>query len=60
MKACPYRADFYGKLAADPAGGASASQEKLNEELDKWLAALHAIVSRMEAFYEKGGYSKGL
>ena len=59
MKGCPYRADFYSKLAADPDGGVSASQEKLNEELDKWLAALHAIVSRMEAFYEQGGYGKG-
>jgi len=59
MKACPYRADFYGKLAADPDGGEPASQEKLNEELDKWLAALHAILSRMEAFYEQGGHSKG-
>ncbi|KAK1222771.1 hypothetical protein PQX77_014380 [Marasmius sp. AFHP31] len=59
MKACPYRADFYDKLAADPAGGAPASQEKVNEELDKWLAALDSIVKRMEAFYEKGGHNKG-
>jgi len=60
MKACPYRADFYAKLAADPAGGPSASQEKLNEELDKWLAALSSIVERVQAFYEKGNYAKGL
>ncbi|KAF5380368.1 hypothetical protein D9615_004737 [Tricholomella constricta] len=59
MKACPYRADFYTKLAADPDGGAPASQEKLNEELDKWLAALATIVARMEDFYEKGGHAKG-
>lgn len=59
MKACPYRADFYAKLAADPNGGEPASQEKLNEELDKWLAALSSIVARMETFYEKGGYGKG-
>jgi hypothetical protein len=59
MKACPYRADFYAKLAADPTGGPSASQETLNEELNKWLAALSAIVTRMEAFYEKGGHGKG-
>ncbi|KAF8070796.1 glycolipid transfer protein domain-containing protein [Lyophyllum atratum] len=59
MKACPYRADFYTKLAADPAGGAPASQEKLNEELDRWLVALAAIISRMEAFYEKGSHAKG-
>ncbi|KAG6920155.1 hypothetical protein DXG01_004921 [Tephrocybe rancida] len=59
MKACPYRADFYNKLAADPSGGEPATQEKLNDELDKWLAALAAIVGRVEAFYEKGGYGKG-
>lgn len=51
MKACPYRKDFYAKLGSPP--------EKVSEELDKWLAALHAIVTRMQAFYEKGGYTKG-
>ncbi|KAF8971092.1 glycolipid transfer protein domain-containing protein [Flammula alnicola] len=60
MKACPYRADFYAKLAADPSGGAPATQETLNEELDKWLAALSDIVARMEAFYQKGDYAKGM
>lgn len=59
MKACPYRADFYAKLAADPDGGEPATSERLNEELDKWLAALSAIVKRVEVFYEKGGYGKG-
>ncbi|KAK0448827.1 glycolipid transfer protein [Armillaria gallica] len=56
MKACPYRADFYKKLAADPAKGASASQDVVNEELDKWLAALSDIVTRMETFYEQGNH----
>lgn len=60
MRACPYRADFYAKLAADPEGGAPASQEKLNEELNKWLVALDDIVKRVEGFYEKGGHGKGL
>ncbi|KAJ7451739.1 glycolipid transfer protein [Mycena galericulata] len=59
MKACPYRADFYAKLAADPAGGPPASDEKLNEELNKWLEALSSIVARLESFYETGGYGKG-
>ncbi|KDR75098.1 hypothetical protein GALMADRAFT_248995 [Galerina marginata CBS 339.88] len=59
MRACPYRADFYAKLAADPEGGEPATQDKLNAELDKWLAALSSIVARMEAFYEKGNYAKG-
>ena len=59
MKACPYRVDFYIKLAADPDGGPSVEQSKLSEELDKWLAALDVIVKRMESYYEKGGYGKG-
>ncbi|CAA7261808.1 unnamed protein product [Cyclocybe aegerita] len=59
MKACPYRADFYTKLAADPSGGPPASQDKLNEELDRWLEALSAIVAKEEAFYEAGGHAKG-
>jgi len=59
MKACPYRKDFYAKVAADPDGGAPASVERLNEALNKWLAALSAIVKQMEAFYEEGGYNKG-
>ncbi|KAI8993931.1 het-c2 protein [Trametes punicea] len=59
MKACPYRADFYSKLASDPAGGPSVPADKLNEELNKWLLALDNIVKRMENFYEKGGHNKG-
>lgn len=59
MKACPYRAEFYKKLAADPAGGPSVPDAKLNEELNQWLTALDAIVTRMQAFYEKGGHNKG-
>lgn len=59
MKACPYRKDFYAKLAADPEGGASVQAGTLNEELNKWLDGLHTIVTRMDAFYEKGGYGKG-
>ena len=52
MKACPYRADFYAKLGSPP--------EKVHEELDKWLKALDALVKRLEAFYAKGNYGKGL
>ncbi|KAG6831724.1 hypothetical protein H0H87_004275 [Tephrocybe sp. NHM501043] len=59
MKACPYRADFYTKLAADPSGGAPATPEKLDEELNKWLAALAAIVAKVQAFYEAGDHGKG-
>ncbi|PFH49754.1 hypothetical protein AMATHDRAFT_146877 [Amanita thiersii Skay4041] len=59
MKACPYRSEFYAKLAADPDGGAPASQERVDEALNKWLTALSAIVEQMETFYESGGYGKG-
>jgi len=59
MKSCPYRKNFYEKLAADPDGGPSVQSEKLNEELNKWLAGLDTIVKRMDAFYEKGGYGSG-
>jgi hypothetical protein len=59
MKGCPYRKDFYEKLAADPDGGPSVPSDKLNEELNKWLAGLDAIVKRVEEFYEKGQYGKG-
>ncbi|KAK2464178.1 hypothetical protein APHAL10511_003635 [Amanita phalloides] len=59
VKACPYRKEFYAKLMADPEGGAPASAERLDEALDKWLAALSSIVKQMEAYYEAGGYGKG-
>jgi hypothetical protein len=58
MKACPLHADFYKKLAADPECGDPVSQEKLNEELDKWLDALSVILTRVEEFYAKGDYAK--
>lgn len=60
MKACPYRATFYEKLASDPAGGAAVAPGQLDEELDRWLAALDAIVVRVQTFYEVNGYNKGL
>ena len=56
IKACPYKKDFYAKLAADPNGGAAVTSERLNTELDKWLAALDGIVKRMEKFYADGKY----
>lgn len=59
MKACPYRADFYTKLASDPAGGPAVTTDKLNEDLNAWLQALDHIVARMEAFYKDGGHNKG-
>ena len=59
LKACPYRADFFAKLKADPAGGPPASDDHLNEGLNRWLAALDGIVTRVQAFYRDGGHDKG-
>ncbi|KAF5351718.1 hypothetical protein D9756_007639 [Leucocoprinus leucothites] len=59
MKACPYRKDFFDKLRADGDGGQPATEEDLDTELNKWLAALSAIVKHMQDFYEKGGHNKG-
>jgi len=59
MKACPYRKDFYAKLAADPDGGPAETDAEMNALLDKWLAALEGIVTRMETFYAKGDHGKG-
>lgn len=59
MKACPYRADFYAKLVEDKSGGQPASEEKLDEQLNKWLMALEKIVERMEKFYAEGKHNKG-
>jgi hypothetical protein len=59
MKACPYRADFFNKLKADPAGDAPSSDEDVNEKLNRWLTALDGIVTRLQAFYKAGGHDKG-
>ncbi|KAF7322042.1 Het-c2 protein [Mycena kentingensis (nom. inval.)] len=62
MKACPTRLTLYTNLAknvdenGDPAGE-DAPQEKVIEEMDKWLAALSAIVLHMENFYEDGKHN---
>lgn len=42
MKACPYRKDFFAKLGAD--------QEKVNAQLNAWLAALEKIVDILLEF----------
>ncbi|TDL26034.1 het-c2 protein [Rickenella mellea] len=60
MKACPQRDGLYTKLKEDKSGGVAASQDVLDTELDKWLASLEQIVQRVDAFYEKNGYKKGL
>ncbi|KAH8111774.1 glycolipid transfer protein [Phellopilus nigrolimitatus] len=52
LRACPRRHDFFTRIAE---GG---SQEKLDEELARWLSALDVIVQRMERFYEMGGHGK--
>lgn len=42
MKACPYRKDFFAKLGQD--------QDKVNEQLVKWLEALEKIVQILLEF----------
>lgn len=43
MKACPYRKDFYAKLGAP--------QDKVNQELERWLSGLEKVVAHMKQFY---------
>ncbi|KAJ3068832.1 hypothetical protein HK102_007060 [Quaeritorhiza haematococci] len=50
MKACPYRKDFYAKLA--PA-------DKVTEVLTEWLVGFEKCVAILVKFYEEGGYEKG-
>lgn len=52
IKAVPNRADFYKRISQ---GG---SHEKLDVELAKWLGALDAIVNRVKAFLDNGGYGR--
>jgi len=52
MKACPYRSDFYAKLGPPTA--------EVDQELLKWNTALGDIIARLEAFYVKGNYAKGM
>lgn len=52
MKACPYRTVFYEKLGSPP--------ETVDKQLGTWLTALDGILSRMNTFYEKGGYGKAI
>ncbi|KAG8217075.1 hypothetical protein J3R82DRAFT_5097 [Butyriboletus roseoflavus] len=56
MKACPYRRDFYAKLAADPDGGASVAGDKVNFELNRWLDGLDKRVGQMQNVYKEKGY----
>lgn len=52
IRAVPYRHDFYMKLAQ------GASNEKLDDELKKWLTGLEVIVRRISVFLDQGGYGK--
>lgn len=58
MKACPYREDFYKKLANGNVGPEIAA--KVLKQLEEWLEALEKIVEIIEKFYESGNYGKGL
>ena len=51
-KTCPRRHVFYARIAQ---GG---SQEALDTELGKWLAALGDVLSHLEQFYNTGQYGQ--
>ena len=50
LRACPTRADFFARIAD---GG---DQAKLDGELEKWLAGLDGILTKMCAFYAENGH----
>jgi hypothetical protein len=52
MRACPYRADFYDKLAP--------SKEVLDEEFPKWLGSLGDCVKSVDDLFAEKDYGKGL
>ena len=60
MAACPSRELLYTKLSEDRDGGEPVPQEELEADLNAWLAALQEIIARIDLFYEKNGYKKGL
>jgi Glycolipid transfer protein (GLTP) len=47
MSACPYRKDFYAKL------GGEGDEERVQEELKTWLAALERIIAILKAFLDR-------
>ncbi|TCD67874.1 hypothetical protein EIP91_011872 [Steccherinum ochraceum] len=61
LKWCPTRDDFFRKLiGADSVSAVSEDAlANANVEMDEWLAALNAIVTRLQAFYVEGKYEKG-
>ena len=52
LKACPNRREFYLRISQ---GG---SQERLDEELARWLSGLDELVQRMAKFFDVGGHGK--
>lgn len=57
---CPAKDDLYIKLKEDTSGGPAATQEDLDEKLNKWLDALDQISTRIDTFYEVNNYKKDL
>jgi hypothetical protein len=47
MSACPYRKDFYAKLSGE------GDEEKVQEELKTWLAALDRIIAILKGFLDR-------
>jgi len=47
MSACPYRKDFYAKLSGE------GEEERVQEELKTWLAALERIIAILKGFLDR-------
>ena len=60
MSGCPNREDLYTKLKEDKTEGKDATEEELDEKLNRWLAALEEIATKIDTFLEVNNYKKGL
>ncbi|KAF8647061.1 hypothetical protein AX16_006896 [Volvariella volvacea WC 439] len=56
LKACPTRQQLLQSLTADPEGGASATQEEVNTQIEAWTKGLDNIVKIMKQHYEVNKY----
>ena len=57
---CPAKDVLYVKLKEDKSGGPAASQEELDEKLNRWLEGLDEITTRIALFYQDDNIKKGL
>ncbi|KAI5119802.1 hypothetical protein M0805_006935 [Coniferiporia weirii] len=58
MYGCPKRDVLYKELKEDKEGGPAATQEELDELLNKWLEALGVLLAGISDFYKAGSYGE--